>query len=116
MREVRIGKVSRVNYEKGTIDVILEDEEEAVRHDLPLFSDEYRMPKVDEMVTVIFKTNSGKREEGYVIGVPFQKENVPEYTGKDVYYKRLSKEAFVHFDPETGVLKIHAPRVIIEEG
>lgn len=114
MNEIRIGRVSSVNYDSGSIDVIFPDEEENVYVDCPLMSCEYQMPKVNDMVTVIFQTNSDGADQGYVIGVPFTEENQPEVKGKNVYFKRFSKDAYIMFDPDTESLVIHAPKVIID--
>ena len=114
MNEIRIGRVSSVNYDAGSVDVVFLDEEETVCQDCSMMSNEYRMPKINQMVLVVFKTNSRGADEGYVIGVPFSAENMPEEKGKDVYYMRFSEEAYVYYDAAKETLHFHAPKIIID--
>ena len=114
MNEIRIGRVSSVDYENGNIDVVFPDEEETVYQGCSLFSEEYRMPKINDLVTVVFQTNSAGADQGYVIGVPYSSEESPELHGKNVYFKRLSPTAYIYFDPETETLHLHAPHVVID--
>ena len=114
MGDIRIGKVSAVHYEEGTIDMVFEDEEDTVRQGIPLFSEEYKMPEVGDLMAVIIQSNSGRSEQGYAIGKPYHEENKPEKEGKkNLYFKRFSDKAYVHYDPDTGVLEIAAPKVVI---
>ena len=108
---IRVGRVSSVNYEAGTVDVILRDEEDSVRHGLPVFSLEYHMPGINDMVVVIFQSNSGSREQGYVVGTPFSEANKPEISGKGVYFKRFSDSAFIRYDPEEPRRSVHSVSV-----
>lgn len=121
MREkgIRVGKVSSVDYLAGTVDVIFSDEEDSVRREIPVFSSEYIMPKINDMVVVIFQSNSGSREQGYVVGTPFSEKNMPEVSGKGVFFKRFSDTAYMQYDPESDTLTIDAGKVKIrnlEEG
>lgn len=114
MSEIRIGKVSSVNYGNGTVDVIFQDKDSSVLVDLPLFSNEYQMPEVNDLVTVIFQTNSDKTARGYIVGKPYSSENMPEQSGKGVYFKRLGSNAYIKYDSERDTLYLHAGTVIIE--
>jgi len=113
---IRVGRVSSVNYEAGTVDVILRDEEDSVRQGLPVFSSEYHMPGINDMVVVIFQSNSGSREQGYVVGTPFSEAKKPEVSGKGVYFKRFSDSAFIRYDPGEDELTIAAGKVSILNG
>ncbi len=115
MREIRIGRISSLNYDTGTADVYFEDEEGSVKNALPFFSDEYCMPSVNDKVLVVFQSNSAGAEQGYIVGRPFCRENMPECTGKNVYFKRFAPNAFLSYDPRTDTLIIHAGRVVLEE-
>ena len=114
MNEIRIGRVSSVDYQSGSIDVVFPDEEETVYQDCSLFSAEYRMPKVNDMVSVIFQTNSAGAAQGYVIGIPYSDEKLRKNMGRDVYFKRLSTKAYIRYDPATETLHIHAPHVVVD--
>lgn len=113
---IRVGRVSSVNYEAGTVDVILRDEEDSVRHGLPVFSAEYQMPGINDMVVVIFQSNSGSRDQGYVVGTPFSEANRPKISGKGVYFKKLSPTAYIQYDPREDELTIAAGKVSILNG
>ena len=113
LNEIRIGRVSSVNYVEGSIDVVFPDEEDTVYQDCALLSEQYRMPKANEMVTVIFQTNSQGADQGYVIGIPFSAENLPEEYGKEVYFKRFSPKAYEYYDPDTETLHLYAPHVVV---
>ena len=118
-KRIRVGKVSSVDYLAGTVDVIFSDEEDSVRRGIPVFSSEYIMPKINDMVVVIFQSNSGTREQGYVVGTPFSEKNMPEVSGKGVFFKRFSDTAYMQYDPESDTLTIDAGKVRIrnlEEG
>lgn len=114
MNEIRIGMVSSVNYKRGTVDVVFQDKDSSVLLDLPLFSAEYQMPSVNDLVTVIFQTNSDKSAKGYVVGKPYSSDNMPEQSGKGVYFKRFGRNAYMKYDPESDTLYIHAGRVVVD--
>lgn len=113
MKEIKIGKVSSVDYQRGEVDVIFEDEESSVKVGLPLFSSEYQMPAVNDRVTVIFQNNSQEAARGYVIGKPYSRDNMPEEYGKGVYFKRLGKNAYVKYDPSSDTLYLCAGKVVL---
>lgn len=114
MNEIRIGRVSSVNYKQGTVDVVFPDKDSKVLVDLPLFSGEYQMPAVNDLVTVIFQIDSNHSVQGYVVGKPYSGDNMPEQFGKGVYFKRLGKNAYIKYDPENDTLYLHAGTVVID--
>lgn len=109
-KPIMVGRISSINYKRGCADVVLPDEEDVVKTDLPFFSCEYRMPKVGELVVVLFQKYQN-RDQGYILGPIFNEEYLPEFKGKDNYFKRLSKRVYVKYDDETGVLTIKAPKI-----
>ncbi len=109
-----LGRVSRVDYKNGCADVIFPDADDMIKTGLPFFSSEYRMPKVNEMVVVIFQKES---EKGYILGAVFNAEYRPEVYGKGKYFKRLSERAYIKYDKETETLEFHAPKIkMVQEG
>lgn len=114
MNEIRIGMVSSVNYRQGTVDVVFNDKDSSVAVDLPLFSNEYQMPSVNDLVTVIFQTNSNKTAQGYIVGKPYSGDNLPEQFGKGVYYKRFGRNAYIKYDPNSDTLYLHAGRIVVD--
>lgn len=106
---IRIGKISAVHYDTGAADVLFEDDDDNVMVWLPIVSSEYQMPRVGSMVLVAFEKNN----QGFIIGQYYGKSCIPEKTGKDVFFKRLSPNSFVYYDPETDILEISAGKVVI---
>ena len=68
MAELRIGKVSSIDYDHGMIRVVYTDRDKAVTKPLPVltFNDEYKMPKVGQYVLVGHLSNG--TEAAYVMG------------------------------------------------
>lgn len=114
MNEIQIGMVSSVNYKQGTVDVVFQDKDSTVMVDLPLFSNEYQMPSVNDLVTVIFQIDSNNSAKGYVVGKPYSSDNMPEQSGKGVYFKRFGRNAYMKYDPASDTLYIHAGRVVVD--
>lgn len=100
----RIGRISSINYEKGTADVYFEYYEKELKANLPFLSLEYNMPNVNDLVLVSFqKYNS--REQGYIIGKYYSEENQPEAGLREGdFFKRLSEHSFVKVMKEGDVL------------
>jgi len=93
-RTVRIGKVSKINYEKGMIRVTYPDLDDSVTAEFPVFSftDEYKMPKIGQEVLVLHLSNG--QSAGILLGRYWNKRNVPpDYgQGKNVFNKEIDEE------------------------
>lgn len=93
-RLVRIGKVSKINYEKGMIRVTYPDLDDSVTAEFPVFSftDEYKMPKIGQEVLVLHLSNG--QSAGILIGKYWNKKNVPPAygQGKNVFNKEIDEE------------------------
>lgn len=83
---IRIGKVSSVNYQKGTARVYFPDDDEIVSYDLPILhrnalkNKDYNMPDIDERVLCLF-LSSGV-ETGFILGSIYTDTvPTPESTG-----------------------------------
>lgn len=101
-----VGRISSIDYKNGCADVIFPDLENLIKTNLPFFSFEYRMPKVNELVVVLFY-----KEQGVILGPIFNLEYLPELYGKNNYFKRFSERACMKYDDESGVLTIEAPKI-----
>lgn len=112
--EIRVGKISSVDYPSGTVRVVYEDQDDAVTRPIPLLSFEYLMPEVDDMVLVLHLSNG--TEAGIVIGRPWSDRRVPPENGKGLYRKDFHNEvgkAFLRFsekDSETMTLHVKKSR------
>ena len=93
-REIRVGKVSKINYEKGMIRVTYPDLDDSVTAELPVFSftDEYKMPKIGQEVFVLHLSNG--QAAGILMGKYWNKDNVPpDYgQGKNTFNKEIDEE------------------------
>lgn len=111
--ENRLGKISAIDYESGMVRVVYHEKDDAVTRLIPLLSDEYKMPKVDDQVLVIHLSNG--TEAGVVLGRPWSEKNVPPESGKGLWRKDLGEsygEAFLRY--KDGTLTIKAANVVID--
>ena len=110
--EIRLGQVSTVDYSNGMVSVRYPDLDNSVTNKMPMlsFNGEYKMPNVDDTVVVLKLSNGSSI--GVVLGSFWNMKNKPVATGKNVYHKEISDNAYMHF--EDGCLVIHAPNIRFE--
>lgn len=112
---IMIGRISSIDYKKGCADVSFPDKENMLKTELPFFSYEYHMPKVNEMVVVILRKYQN-RDQGFILGPVFNAEYLPEFYGMGNYFKRFSEKAYMKYNSETETLEIKAPKIqLIQE-
>ena len=116
MGDIRIGKVSSIDYENGMIRVLYTDRDGAVTKTLPVvtFNDEYKMPQVGQYVLVVHLSNGS--EAGYILGTYWNTANVPSKSGKGIYRKEMGftpGEAYAEYDSEEKRLELHADSVLL---
>jgi len=109
--EIRIGKVSAVDYEAGMLRTTYRDKDGSVTMEFPVanFNDEYRMPKVGESVIVAHLSNGSSR--GVVLGTVWNQKNLPKESGEHLYRKDLSRKkdaAYVRYDDGKGEYLVKA--------
>lgn len=114
--EIRIGKISSVDYQSGMAKVTYRDKDESVTMDYPMmnFNDEYRMPEPGQYVVVAHMSNGSSR--GVILGTIWNKKNIPQETGQEIYRKNFSREkdaAYVRYNDETGEYLVKAANVHI---
>jgi phage baseplate assembly protein gpV len=117
MNVVKVGKISNVNIKKGCADVIFSDMDNTVERDVPIVSDTFDMPKVGELVCVVFQ-GEDRMEQGYIIGRYFHDGNLPDerFVGKGNVYRKLSDNAHIFYCAETDTLEIKAGHIkLLEE-
>lgn len=103
--EIRIGKVSSVDYEKGMARVTYRDKDESVTVGFATlnYNDEYRMPEVGQQVAVAHLSNGSSR--GIILGEIWNQKNLPKESGRKLYRKDLSRgknAAYIRYDDESG--------------
>ena len=117
MGEIRIGIVSRIDYEAGRVAVTYPDRDNSVTELLPYLSigREYYMPRVGQYVAVAHLSTA--EEKGVVLGPYWTPSDPSPETGKDRYHKELSNtngDAFVDHEPRTGTLTICAADIVLQ--
>lgn len=103
--EIRVGRVSSINYEAGMARVTYRDKDDTVTCEFPILTnnDEYRMPQVGQDVVVAHLSNGSSR--GAIIGTLWNQKYVPYEAGKELYRKELSRKkdaAYIRYSDETG--------------
>lgn len=112
--EIRIGKVSSVDYETGMARITYRDKDGTVTKDFPglNFNDEYHMPMPGQQVLVAHLSNGSSR--GVILGPIWNKINKPRESGAEIYRKELSRKkdaAYVRYSDENGEYLVKAANV-----
>ena len=103
---IRIGRISKINYEKGSAEVTYPDRDDMVTQEIPFISYEYNMPDVDDLVLVTHI--SGAIEDGVIIGKFFNDDNLPIKRSENVYCKEIDKDnCYITYDKTTQEFEIH---------
>lgn len=101
---IRTGRVSSIDYKRGTCEVTYSDRGESVTASLPSLSNgEYRMPNVGDVVLVNHLSNG--TSAGVVVGTIWNDTNKPPEGYKGLYRKEFGTEpgqAFERYDAGTG--------------
>ena len=111
---IRIGKISSVDKKTGMVSVLYEDRENEVTGMLPYFNygDEYKPPKIGQMVLVAHISNGNVR--AVVIGSYYNEANPPKVPEADWYKSIFGTEAFMRYDEATKTLRIKAENIVLE--
>lgn len=108
MKENRTGRVSSVNYEKGTFQVTYFDRGRSVTAEINAVSNgEYKMPNVGQMVSVIH--NSNGTVAGCSMGTIWNAANRPVEGFKGLFRKEYGErpgQAYSRYDSNTGVFTL----------
>lgn len=106
----RIGKVSKINYDCGMIEVTYPSLDDSVTDELPVcsFNGEYRMPDIGQEVLVIHLSNGSTA--GVVLGPYWNEANRPAVSGKGVYRKEMGpKPGQAYEQYKDGTLEVRGP-------
>ena len=103
--EIRVGRVSSVNYETGMARITYWDKDETVTSEFPMlnYNNEYRMPEVGQDVMVAHLSNGTSR--GVILGTLWNERYAPLETGAALYRKDFSRKkdaAYVKYDDKLG--------------
>ena len=113
---IRVGKVSKIDYEHGMISVTYPDLDDAVTMLLSTvsFNDEYKMPRIgDEVLTLHLPSGQAR---GLVLGHYWNLSNTPpEYHEKEPFYRKEFSteygEAYARYRDNEAELLFFAPEI-----
>jgi phage baseplate assembly protein gpV len=110
--EIRLGKVSAIDYATGMVRVVYHEKHDSVTRLIPLISNEYEMPEVEDQVLVLHLSNG--TEAGVVIGRPWSEKNKPPEGAAGLYRKEMARtpgEAMIRY--KDGTLTLKAGSVVV---
>lgn len=118
-KHIRIGKISKIDYENGMAEVTYPDMDNAVTAPFPIlsFNDEYKAPLIGEEVLVLHLSNG--TANGVILGPYWNVAKPPAVSGKNVYRKEFSKtpgQAYIQFKDGTVEYRGPAIRYICASG
>lgn len=104
---IRVGFVSSVSPQAGTVQVTYPDRDRMVTGDFPvlIFGGEYSLPEVNDLVLVLHLSNDVS--SGVVLGKFWNDQDIPDQTE---WYKKLSDSA--QFRKEKDKLYLISPEII----
>lgn len=109
---IRIGTISKIDYKEGTVSIVQEERDDAVSFDLPMLSEEYNPPNVGDMVIVAYPYSD--YSEGFMIGKPFNYNNLPTRGEKGIIRKDYDIDAFIEYDKATKTLTVQAEKIVFK--
>lgn len=108
---VRIGRISTIDYARGTATVIYTDRGNESSPSFPFFSAFYEMPRVDDTVVVLLLPNSTTR--GFILGVPYSGARIPTESGQGIFYKEFPDGTYVRYDGKSKQMEVSAGTVTL---
>lgn len=113
MNEIRIGKVSSINYEAGTVKVVYPDRSDKGTADFPVFCwmGEYQMPKVNDQVLVLHLSNDSSI--GIVMGRFWSAKTMPMQSGVNTYQKIFCSDGSSFLQVLENVLMIKSGEIAL---
>lgn len=109
---IRVGKVSSVDYESGTVKVVYADRDNSVTAALPMLSSRYDMPDVGDQILVLHLSNG--TEAGVVLGRFYSGKNLPKESGKGIFRIDFDRGGTAYLRCESKAIKIKGDTVTID--
>lgn len=111
---IRIGIVSSINEEGGTVRVIYDDKDNMVSDELPLLNSEYNMPDIGAQVLCIFLPNG--LQQGFCLGGFYSDLNAPPVQNKNIYLKQFDDGTSIQYDKTSKQLTVNSKNAVIING
>ena len=92
-RLIRVGRVSKIDFDNGMVAVTYPDLDDSVTSFLSVvsFNDEYKMPKIGDEIAVLHLSNGAAA--GVILGHYWNETNTPAETGEGLFLKQFALEA-----------------------
>ena len=106
---IRIGKVSSINYAKGTARVTYEDRGNATTSEFSFLAWEYWMPKIGDQVAVAHVSNGSS--SAVILGPTWNSSNRPAAGAAGIFRKELASTqgtAYIQYDANSDALTVYA--------
>ena len=110
---MRVGKVSSIDYEKCTAQVVFEDRHDLVSGDLHILvpltlkDHSYYMPDIDERVLCIFDPSAPTK--GFIAASFYADTRLPPIQNKDKRYIKFKDETLLEYDRDIHKLTVKIP-------
>ncbi len=101
---IRAGYISAVNYQEGTAQVVYKDRDNATSPYMPLWSNEYNMPEIDDLVYVIHLENGSTR--GMILVPPYTNGNRPVEGKKGIWRKDFGDGSYIRYDYDSQKMEV----------
>lgn len=115
MAKLYYARISKINYEKGMADIVIEEHENQVVNDVPFLAGYYEMPKVKERVAVLLEYTQGDIDKGVILGPIYSAEKEPNKSGKGIFEKRFQDGTNIVYDESSKTMEISAKCVKVKE-
>jgi len=108
---LRVGDVSSVNYENGTVRVAFFDMNNIVSSEIPMLSNEYNIPDVGDTVACIMYNHGNSK--GICLGSFYNSSNKDPDGAEELYIKRFLSEGYIKYSKASKTLTIASDAVAI---
>lgn len=109
---IKVGIVSSIFPERGTVKVIFVDKENRISQELPMMSFEYDMPKVKDQVLCVFLPNG--LDAGFCLGSFYSKPDPVPINDADVHWKVLGEDSYFNINKKTGNANLKLSSLVID--
>lgn len=111
---IRTGRVSSIDYKRGTYEVVYNDRGQSVTVTVNAVSNgEYKMPNIGQMVSVTHNSNGTTAASSF--GTVWNRSNTPAEGFKGLWRKEYGSkagDAYSRYDENTGVYQLFIPQRI----
>lgn len=110
---VRVGQVSSIDEQAGTVRVIFSDRDNSVSYDFPVTypltqNDKmYYMPTIQEWLVCVLLPNNPA--QGFILGSYYSETRKPPVTDKNLFHIRFEDGTILEYDKQSHKLTVDVP-------